>query len=143
MNKRIISCLLSCLCCLSATAYGLGNEKPKSPAFAVIYRTYVKPGYEDIYLENWKIVATYFLQERGALGSTLHKSDDGMWVAYSRWPDKATRDASWPGDQQSINSSISPVVQQAIINLKSCFDMDRRLPEICMEVVEEASSDIN
>lgn len=100
--------------------------------FAVIYRSRVKPGKEVQYQECWKMAASYFVQERGALGSTLHHSEEGLWIAYSRWPDKATRDASWPDLPEG-----SPVhIQEAIKTLKSCIEEDSSLPEICMETIE-------
>lgn len=106
------------------------------PVFAVIYRGYVKPGFEEQYVDCWRTVASYFVEERGALGSTLHKTEDGMMVAYSRWPDKAARDSSWPRDNNAINSAFPADVCDAIIGLKDCIDSTRRLPEICMEIVE-------
>ena len=108
--------------------------------FAVIYRGYIQPGLEEEYQNHWKVVATYFVQKRGALGSTLHKSAEGFWVAYSRWPDKATRDSSWPSSQEEISSDLPPHVQQAIQGMKRCFDLTRPFPEICMEIKEEISS---
>jgi hypothetical protein len=62
--------------------------------FAAIYQGYLKPGREEEYQKLWKIIATFFIEQRGALGSCLHKTSDGLWVAYSRWPNQATRDAS-------------------------------------------------
>ena len=112
--------------------------KENKPMFAVIYRGYVKIELENQYIKNWKFIASYFINERGALGSTLHKSEDGMWVAYSRWPDKATRDSSWPSSKDNINPELPFEVQQAIIELKQCLDLERQFPEICMEVIEEA-----
>jgi hypothetical protein len=64
--------------------------------FAIIYRSYVLPGYESQYKDNWYTIANYFVKYRGAIGSCLHQAEDGMYLAYSRWPDKKTRDASWP-----------------------------------------------
>ncbi len=100
----------------------------------MIYQGYLKPGTEDRYLRAWKMVSAYFVEERGALGSTLHKTDEGMWLAYSRWPDRETRDASW-----SSQASLPPDIQEAIDSLKDCLDPDRGLPEITMELVEEAT----
>lgn len=51
--------------------------------------------------------------------SCLHKADDGMWVAYSRWPDKATRDAAWPGDREPTEK-LSPEIRKAIAGIKNC-----------------------
>lgn len=117
----------------------ISTEKDRAK-FAVIYRSYVKPDCENRYQEYWGKVATYFVKERGALGSTLHKTEDGMWVAYSRWPSKAARDASWPQGKDSINPGFPSHIREAIEGLKSCLDEERRLPEICMEIIQEVSA---
>ncbi|PJD94791.1 MAG: hypothetical protein CK425_10395 [Parachlamydia sp.] len=105
--------------------------------FAVIYRGYVKTGCEAYYLECWTTVASYFVEECGALGSTLHKTDEGMWIAYSKWPDKATRDALWSSGKGEANAKLPLHVQEAINGLKLCLEEEKLLPEICMEVLEE------
>lgn len=109
-------------------------EKTKSD-FAVIYRSYLKPGRESDYQKAWKIVAQYFVNCRGAIGSCLHRTSDGMWVAYSRWPDQKTRDASWPGDEPS--DELPQEIRDAVIMIQDCLDPDRKLPDICMEVVND------
>jgi hypothetical protein len=102
--------------------------------FAVIYRGFLKSGREEDYQSAWQQVALYFVEKRGALGSTLHRTEEGMWVAYSRWPDRATRDASWPGD--SIPSEELPdEIRRAILMLQDCIDQARKLPDICMSVI--------
>ncbi len=73
--------------------------------FAVIYRAYIKTGMEEEYQKYWHKIATYFIENCGALGSCLHKTEEGYWLAYSRWPDKATRDAAWPSDAAPSNQS--------------------------------------
>ncbi|WP_419418744.1 antibiotic biosynthesis monooxygenase family protein [Legionella sp. D16C41] len=104
--------------------------------FAVIYRAFLKPGFEAEYQEAWRQVASYFVQYRGALGSCLHKTADGMWVAYSRWPDKATRDAAWPGDDAP--SEILPSeIRDAIIKIQTCIDQTQKLADLNMEVVDD------
>ena len=102
--------------------------------FAVIYQGYVKTGRESEYREAWNIVARYFIEQRGSLGSSLHRTSDGLWLAYSRWPDKKTRDASWPGDNDP-STELPLIVRSAIFTVKDC--LDRKLPEICMEVVDD------
>jgi hypothetical protein len=101
--------------------------------FAVIYRGYVKPEHETIYQQHWHTVADYFVKYRGALGSCLHKTAEGYWLAYSRWPDKATRDASWPGENAPA-SELPDTVKQAIIGIQQCVEAEPKFPEICMEV---------
>lgn len=98
--------------------------------FAVLYRVYLRPGKEKEFQHHWRKVASFFIEKRGAIGSSLHRGEDGLWIAYSRWPDRATRDASWP-------ISDDPAIQNTIAALKECFDPDRTVPDICMEVVED------
>jgi heme-degrading monooxygenase HmoA len=57
--------------------------------FAVIYRWKVKPGMEAQYQRGWQRVTERLKADRGALGSRLHKMDDGTWVAYAQWPSRA------------------------------------------------------
>jgi hypothetical protein len=104
--------------------------------FAVIYQSYIKLGRESEYREAWNTVACYFVSHRGAIGSCLHRTPDGLWVAYSRWPDKKTRDASWPGENAPPVELPTEIVQ-AILTIKDCMDQDRKLSDICMEVVDD------
>ena len=53
--------------------------------FAVIYRFKLKPHQESIYKECWDKIVKYFVESRGAIGSCLHKGEDGLWVVYLRW----------------------------------------------------------
>lgn len=102
--------------------------------FAVIYQMHLKPGRESDYKQTWHKVVAYFVECRGAIGSSLHLSESGLWVAYSRWPDKATRDASWP--VSNIPSSEVPEdINQAFLIMKDCTEST--LPEICLEVVDD------
>ncbi len=100
--------------------------------FAVIYRGYVPLHLQESYQAAWKVIASYFIQEKNALGSTLHQADDGMWIAYSRWPDKKTRDAAW--SCETIYSHPEPIIK-ATETLKNSLDKERLFPEICMDVI--------
>ena len=102
--------------------------------FAVIYQSYLKAGRESDYQKAWRIVASYFIEKRGAIGSCLHRTEEGIWVAYSRWPDRATRDASWPGENDPSNE-LPQEIRQAILMIKDCMDQDRKIPDINMDVV--------
>ncbi len=110
------------------------SASPSQPSFAVIYRSYVKPEREAEYQKAWQVIAHYFVECRGAIGSCLHRTSDGMWIAYSRWPDQKTRDASWPGDN-APSEELPPEIREAITTIKTCIDT--KLPEICMEVVND------
>lgn len=104
--------------------------------FAAIYQAYLKPGREQEYRRLWSKVARYFAEQRGAIGSCLHRTPEGLWVAYSRWPDKATRDASWPGEN-TPSEALPEEIRKAVLGIKECIDHERRLPELSLEVVED------
>ncbi len=106
--------------------------------FAVIYQGFLKPGREADYRKSWNTVARYFVEQRGALGSCLHRREDGLWLAYSRWPDQATRDASWPKERE-VSVELPSVIRQAILTIKDCIDDDRKLSEICLEVIDDVN----
>lgn len=107
-------------------------------AFAVIYRGYLKPHTENEYKQAWKTVATYFVEHKGALGSCLHKTEEGMWVAYSRWFSKEKWEAAWGSHDKETCFALFPLeIQQAIKTIKECLDETRKFPEILMEVQED------
>jgi hypothetical protein len=105
--------------------------------FAVIYKFHLRPGVEEEYQKLWRQVATYFVEKRGALGSCLHKTAEGEWIAYSRWPDKPTRDASWPKEGEAPSETLDPEIRAVILAIKDCMDADKPFQEICMEVVDD------
>lgn len=103
---------------------------------AILYRFYLLPDQEETYQEQWLKVASYFKQYRGALGSCLHQAEDGLWVAYSRWPDRETWKASWPREEDP-STHLPKEIQEAIIQMKACADDERKLPEIVMDIKED------
>ena len=82
-------------------------------------------------------MARYFIEKRGALGSALHKTENGYWLAYSRWPDKKTRDASWPKENNAPSAEFPLDIQKAILQIQNCLDQERKVPEICMEIMQD------
>lgn len=85
-----------------------------------------------------KLVEKMIIKQLGikSLGSCLHPTSEGLWVAYSRWPDRQTRDAFWPGENISFNE-LPAEIRHAIMTLKDCMDEKRKIPEICMEVIDD------
>lgn len=107
----------------------------------MIYQGYIKPEKESDYKTAWHLVASYFVEQRGALGSCLHQTEEGLWVAYSRWPNKATRDASWPGEKEP-SSELPDEVRKAVITIQGCLDQERNeksgiVKEMCLNVIED------
>lgn len=56
--------------------------------FCVIYRWKVRPGMEDQFQSAWHELTHEFKDQHGGLGSRLHKSSDGTWLAYAQWPSR-------------------------------------------------------
>jgi hypothetical protein len=77
----------------------------------------------------WHQIATYFVEHRGALGSCLHKTTDGLWLAYSRWPDKETRDNSWPCEGEKPNEDLPGEIKQAMKSIKDCAVKGEKYPQ--------------
>ena len=108
--------------------------------FAVIYKFKLKPSQEELYKVHWNVIAQQFIKHRGAIGSCLHKGENGIWVAYSRWPNKETRDASWSGEPtprndlpEDICASIQIMQRIKEENCAQGYDYD----ELCLTVVED------
>ncbi len=102
--------------------------------FAVIYQFDLLPGKEKRYQQLWREVSSYFVNAKGALGSALHKTHDGYWVAYSRWPSRTTRDTAWPaGDTPDL--SLPKAIRTAIIEMKACASKEKTWPPIEMDLI--------
>lgn len=107
--------------------------------FAVIYRFHLRPHQEETYRQCWNIIVEHFIKYCGAIGSCLHKSGDGLWIAYSRWPDKATRDAAWPG--VDVPSKELPDNVRQAIKVMQNFKIENadleQYDDITMDVIED------
>lgn len=108
--------------------------------FAVIYRIALLPGKEKRYKQLWSEVSNYFIRSKGALGSTLHKTYDGYWLAYSRWPDRATRDAAWPMNNEDPNMDLPETIRNAIIEMKASASVEEAYPPIEMELIASSEN---
>ena len=64
-------------------------------SFAVVVRWTLAEGADPAELRAaWSEPTHAIRSERGGLGSCLHRAPDGEFVAYARWPDRATWEAS-------------------------------------------------
>lgn len=61
------------------------TTKPQ-PVFCAIYRWRLHPGAEDAFVRAWSRVTRLLREERGSLGSRLHRGPDGIWYSYTQWP---------------------------------------------------------
>ncbi len=65
--------------------------------YAIVIEFRVKESCERDFIRYWNQTTQYFLAHHGSLGSRLHKSENGMYVAYAFWPDKITYDSAHKG----------------------------------------------
>lgn len=54
----------------------------------VIYKFVVKAKMKDVFIESWAQLTESIRQERGSLGSRLHRGDGDEWFAYAQWPSR-------------------------------------------------------
>lgn len=67
---------------------------PHTIGCAILYRWRVKAGKEDQFRAAWERITRLLMEHRGALGSRLHRAEDGSFIAYAQWPSRAAREAS-------------------------------------------------
>lgn len=63
--------------------------------FVVIYRWRLHPGKEQQFIDVWSRNTPLIAERCGGLGSRLHRAEDGTWLAYAQWPDRATWERSY------------------------------------------------
>lgn len=94
--------------------------------FCVIYRARVHPDKEALYVAAWSRLTTLLRMERGALGSRLHRGNDGLWYAYAQWPSAEVRAAAFA--LPSMDPSAEQDIRDSIVEY---------FPEIVLEPVED------
>jgi heme-degrading monooxygenase HmoA len=56
---------------------------------AIYFRWKVSPGHEREFERAWSELTHLIRDERGGLGSRLHRCADGHYFAYAQWPSEA------------------------------------------------------
>jgi heme-degrading monooxygenase HmoA len=92
---------------------------------AVIYRWKVRSGKEHDFASAWARLTDIQCAECGAIGSRLHKADDGSFIAYSFWPSRKHWDmAQLHGPRSAARALMAAAIEE-------------RFPEIHMELLDE------
>lgn len=78
--------------------------------FAVVYKFDVKPSCERQFEKNWHDMTVEFREIHGGLGSCLHKTDEGKYLAYARWPDRET----WAKDKDIANAEAMRLMKESL-----------------------------
>lgn len=95
--------------------------------FAVIYRWRLDPARVSEFQEAWAAMTRLIRSERGGLGSRLHRSADGCYLAYAQWPSRE----AWMRSRElgSPDANLSQRMQDAVIGtfddieLSACADL--------------------
>ncbi|GAC1625513.1 MAG: hypothetical protein NVS9B10_12500 [Nevskia sp.] len=80
--------------------------------FAVLYQWQIKPGKVRQFAAAWADMTDALREQRGALGSRLHRSEQGTWMAYAQWPTRALYERS--GDLGPVNPEALERLQDAV-----------------------------
>jgi heme-degrading monooxygenase HmoA len=94
--------------------------------FIVLYRWRLHPGVEASFVTAWSRISEILRDERGSLGSRLHKGNDGLWYSYAQWPSAKAREEAFA--LGSVDSALSAAMEAAIAE---------RFPEIVLESVAD------
>ena len=94
--------------------------------FAVLYRWRLRAGAEESFIAAWTRITELLRDQRGGLGSRLHRGPEGIWYAYAQWPSAEARQAAFAG--ASVDAGASQQLHAAIAEA---------LPEIVLEPVAD------
>ena len=75
-----------------------------------MYTWTIAPDLEDDFVQAWS-VATLAYRTIGGLGSRLHRSDDGEFIAYAEWPSREVWQAA--GEQSPVDEATSTTMRAA------------------------------
>ncbi|WP_421807528.1 antibiotic biosynthesis monooxygenase family protein [Flagellimonas sp.] len=76
--------------------------------YAVIYEFKVIQSQEEAFETLWQMVTEGFMQHAGGLGSRLHKTETGVYIAYAQWPDKK----AWETAKQKLPKTATENLQR-------------------------------
>ena len=96
------------------------------PRFAVLYRWRLRPGSEEAFVAAWSRVSERLRDERGSLGSRLHRGSDGVWYSYAQWPSAEARERAF---------AAGPVDPEASARMRDAIA--ETLPEIVLDPVSD------
>lgn len=82
--------------------------------FCVIYKFTVKPDHADQFRQHWLAVTKWYYQNAGSLGSRLHRTSTGEYIAYAQWQTRS----QW--EQQREKSD--PALRQHRQAMRECCE---------------------
>ncbi len=100
--------------------------KHRGPGFVVLYRWKLLAGSEDSFIEAWSRIPELLREQRGSLGSRLHRGSDGVWYGYAQWPSAEARLKAFAAG--SVDPESSKKMREAVIE---------EFPEIVLDSVSD------
>jgi heme-degrading monooxygenase HmoA len=73
---------------------------------AILYRWRIKPEKEQQFIDSWSEVTKFLLDNRGSLGSRLHRGNDGLFHGYAQWKSDEERQNAFRNSAE-ISDSIN------------------------------------
>lgn len=62
--------------------------------FVVIYQWRIRQGREQQFIDAWSELTKIIQEKSGSLGSRLHRTNDGRFLAYAQWPSREAYEAA-------------------------------------------------
>jgi len=90
--------------------------------YAVLYRWRLKSGHESSFETAWADRTEEIKKEHGALGSRLHRADDGSFIAYAQWPSRESWEEA--SSTAGANSPSSLTMKEATESFEIVARMD-------------------
>lgn len=109
------------------------SENEHQTGFAVIYHWNVPSGDEAAFVAAWEAVTHDLREYSGALGSRLHRSMDGAWIAYAQWPDRV----HW--EQAQVRTDEGLAAQRRMQELGEVMAVPTLLEEVVSDLLVQGS----
>lgn len=91
--------------------------------FAVIYQFEVKSGKESAFRAAWKDLTSLIYQNCGSLGSRLHSSNAGTYIAYAQWSNRE----QWKNASAYLpehSAKFSTAMRSACTEIKVLYELE-------------------
>ena len=90
--------------------------------FCAVYRFNVRPGLEEQLEDSWAKLTDLIYEHEGSLGSRLHRTPDGVYIAYAQWPARET----WE-NASSLPPEADPVrraMREACESIETVYELE-------------------
>jgi heme-degrading monooxygenase HmoA len=72
---------------------------------SILYSWRIKPDKEEQFIESWSQITKFLRNNRGSLGSRLHRGNDGLFYGYAQWKSDEARQNAFQNSTE-INEAI-------------------------------------